>query len=443
MNMNSSYMSETSSSMRNVIEYLINKLDARAKYMQKVKTATNSVKSFEDFLDNRLHMLKTFTEIEDDLLQGSNALKVLNVQNKDYAEQIQQLNKQIHYVESKGSIETRLVKELSDKNSQLLQEIEDLKHILDEKDAVIAELNDGFIKLEEQMQSNNFYSKGAVNSNREMQERMSKVVEENALMKLQLDAVRKKGSLDIKVEESLKNLLEEKQSSKRKINEKIKEHLSRSNTEPSQRSLSPKFSDKRRTINLQENILQRISASDELLIFVTKAYGNDFMNKLVNGECEEQLLKLVEDSLNAVEKLEGEEHRDAAYPKKGRRLTQSDFISEENEEAEQSETGRQRDMKKSPMKSNTLRSKSSSKQNVLKRSNSTNVIVKVPAKPFENNLRNYKSNLAARKFNHFSTGTSNGYFDKGLATGGYSKLDYSDTIRKRNISRKLNKSCEK
>jgi hypothetical protein len=422
-------MSETSN-MRNVIEYLITKLESRSRYMQKVRLATMAIKGFDDFLENKTHMVKTFTEIEDDLNQGANALKVLNIQNRDFSEQIQQLNRQLTYKDSKESVEIRLVKDLSDKNSFLQQEIGELKHILDEKDSHIAELAESIGSLEAQLYSQNYY-----NSDRDMKENFTKVVEENALMKLQLDVSKKKGKSDTKADgDSLKNLMEEKQNSKRKINEKIKDHLSNMSRETGPSSHSPRFSSEKH--QMLENILEKVSTSDDKLLFVTKAYGNDFMNNLVNGIYDEQYLKIIDESLKEYEKLEKEIH---GKQKKGRQLTHNDLISERNEEEEQSETERKKEQRKG-----TNRSRSNSKTG-MKRSNSTSVIPpKGHNKPFEKNLRSYNTiEMGAKKFNNF-TNPSSGYFDKGAAAGGNTKVDYSEQIRKRNLNRNqsLNKSCE-
>jgi hypothetical protein len=397
-------------SKRNVIEYLINKLESRAKYMRKVRLATISLKSVNDFFENKKHMMKIFSEIEDDLNQGACALKVIHLQNKDLSEQIHTTSRQTRYEESKVPSEDIAVKELEDRNNNLRQEMDGLMSALEEKDGIINELSEAVSKLEgivEQQQGDD---------NRE--ELINRLLEENEFLKKQAVAVRKESN---KADGSLKNLLEAKESNKMLINEKIKNFFNK----PSQNSQVHVRSSQgaNKDFQLQDTVIDKISSSDDVLIHITKTFGQDFMNRLLNEQLEHQYLRLVDQTIINFEE-------DQPTTKTKHCKTEYHTIKEENEES--NSTGYMKESLRS------LKKNLSKTDVTFKRSNSTSQFQNkgTGIKPFEKLLRSYNKCLAGNRKNIFTT-TSSDYFDKGLATGGISKLDYSDTIRKRNIKKKL------
>jgi hypothetical protein len=410
-------------SFRNVIEYLINKLETRAKYMKKVKLATISVNSVKDFLENKKAMMKAFSEIEDDLNQGASALKVLNLQNKDLSEQIEQFNKQLNQVISENN-----AKEL---NENLIQENNELKRIVEEKDNLINELSEALNKFEDHIVNNennrqeefilkdkeqvenlhveyleqdsppeeNIYGNlQEVNFQEEniQSERINTIIEDNESKYI---------SSGKRSQESLKNLLEHKETNKFKINQKIKQFFNKNNP---QRRTSQDSSVKQEN-NIQDSIIEKISNSDDLLIHVTKTFGHDFMNKLLNKELGEDFLKAVEIAINNLTP----EYESETQVKKSK--YNYNTIQEE-EEIDSPEIQQKRDIL-NKLKRNLYETNNKSKTN----------------KSAERLLKTYNKTLGiGRKFMNYTTSSSD-YFDKGIATGGISKLDYSENIRKRNL----------
>ena len=72
-----------------VVDYLIQKLEDRTKLLPKSKIALSNIVTLNDLNDNKRDMLKFFTELEDDLTQGTQAIRTMFSQNKDLAEQIE------------------------------------------------------------------------------------------------------------------------------------------------------------------------------------------------------------------------------------------------------------------------------------------------------------------------------------------------------------------
>ena len=179
--MNLSAISE-SSNYRNVMEYLIKKLEVRSRYMQKVKSAMNSLVSFDEFRDNKKDMIKQFSEIEDDLNQGANAIRALILQNKDLTEQMQQNNQKMQINNSRLQAEMKMMQEINEKNNLIMQENDRLRKYLDDKMNYINELEGVVIKLEDQcsniLKENDYLLK----NNNEIKNDLEKIKEENTLL---------------------------------------------------------------------------------------------------------------------------------------------------------------------------------------------------------------------------------------------------------------------
>ena len=81
--MNSEISTETFwSSTPNIIDYLIQKLESRQKNIQKYKILLNTIDSFESFCIKKTEIFQLFNNLQEELLQGTYALKALATQNK-------------------------------------------------------------------------------------------------------------------------------------------------------------------------------------------------------------------------------------------------------------------------------------------------------------------------------------------------------------------------
>ena len=70
------------SSSPNIIDYLIQKLESRMKNIPKYKMLLNSIDSFESFCIKKNEIFQLFNNLQEELLQGTFALKALSTQNK-------------------------------------------------------------------------------------------------------------------------------------------------------------------------------------------------------------------------------------------------------------------------------------------------------------------------------------------------------------------------
>jgi hypothetical protein len=388
------------SSKHNVVEYLITKLESRAKYMRKVRRATISVKASHDFFENKQHMMKIFSEIEDDLTQGACALKVINLQNKGLTEQLQISSKQKHFKESKVVEET--IKELSARNENLINELNGLRLKLEEKDNIINELSEAVNKLEGQI-----INKFEIRS--EDSEIMERLIEENEFLKKEvLSVITNKKE---RANEGLKDILEFKENNKTLLNEKIKSFFKKTNDMP--------VKETNEGLHPADIVISKLSKSEDLLTHITKTFGEDFMNKLFNGQLDQDYLKAIEEVIHNFEAPEIDN-------KMRKSALTNNTIKEVNEESYSPEHKYRESL-------GSL-NKSLAKIDIpFKRSNSSCLFGATSAgvKPFEKLLRSYNKCLGlGRKF--IPTSIKSEYFDKGLATGGISKLEYSENIRKRN-----------
>ena len=185
------------------------------------------------------------------------------------------------------------------------------------------------------------------------------------------------------------------------INEKIKQFFGRSSNY--EKRVSRNINQEQLTIRNQ--IPDKISESDDLLIHVTKTFGQNFMDKLLNNELSEDYLKAVEVVLNNFEtQNEGNKY-------------DYNTIQEENEEID------------SPQ----LKQKKATVSNLKRNLSETKIKKFQTSKSAERLLKTYNKTLGiGRKFMNYTTSSSD-YFDKGIATGGISKLEYNENIRKRNL----------
>ena len=411
--MNISAISENTN-YKNVMEYLIKKLEARSRYMQKVKSATNSIGSFEDFKENKRDMIKQFSEIEDDLNQGANAIKALILQNKDLTEQMQQNNQKMKINDSRLLAEMKMMQEINDKNNLILQENEKLRKYLDDKINYINELEGVIMKLEDQcnniLKENDFLMK----NNNDIKIELEKIREENILLKMQVDYSKR----DEKI--SLKNIVDEREKNKKKISEKIKNHLKDKTTDKS-------------VIN-KADLIMRISNSVDSLNYLNNILGNNFMNSLLNDNVSEDFLKEVKNELENYE-LSKENYNfnelvnESNEIREKKNFLHHDLINEENEEDEVSERERYENLNLSKGKLNTK---------TLKKSKSASSINPKKSSNFQQSLRQYNNTGVKKVFkSKFAPGK---FFDEGISYGGVSKLDNLD----KNIKKaRINKSCEK
>jgi hypothetical protein len=225
------------------MEYLIQKLDNRMKNIQNTRLAINSIYDIRDLIENKKDMLKHFFDIEDDILQGTNALKALLAQNKDFGDRIIILQGRYNGLESKLVKDGKVIDELADRNSELINQIDEYKKIISELREQNAYLSERNYYLESELNNKekeiNFY----INNQNKSAEKIDKISEENSLLRMKLERLKEEGvyrtinqeqfdehnkfnkSNRSEEYEKLKNILNERENNRKIINEKIKFHL--------------------------------------------------------------------------------------------------------------------------------------------------------------------------------------------------------------------------
>jgi chromosome segregation ATPase len=390
---------------RNVMDYLIKKLEARSRYMTKIKAATNTIGGYEDFRNNKRDMIKQFTEIEDDLTQSANALRALILQNRDLCEQMQQNNMKMQLNESKIMAEMKMMNEISEKDKFLQQEITTLRRELSDRNAFIGELEETLFKLERHIEQTENERDCVVKSNMELKEEIQKLRDENTLLKMQVDFVKKEEDS----QHNLKNIIIERENNKKKISEKIKNHLREKTTE------------QKNTNKVQKtDLLLRISNSIDCLNHLNNLFGSDFMSKIIDDQVDDNYLINIEQELNNFERAKKYTFEENFTEKNND--VKFELINEENEEDEVS-----------PRIS--VPEKTEPKSPGLRKSKSTSALKCKPYVSFEKSLRDYSLPIRTKVFK--ATDPGGRYFDDSLIKGGPTQLDISDRNIKRN---KLNKS---
>ncbi len=117
------YFSENSG----VVDYLIQKLEEKIKILPKSKIALNNIISLSDLQNNKRDMMQFFSELEDDLTQGTQAIKTMYAQNKDLVEQVENADLRKNRLELKNSTTEKANSELNFKINDLLNENLELK----------------------------------------------------------------------------------------------------------------------------------------------------------------------------------------------------------------------------------------------------------------------------------------------------------------------------
>jgi len=110
-----------------VVDYLIQKLEERTKLLPKSKIALSNIITINDLNNNKRDMIKFFTELEDDLTQGTQAIKTMFALNKDLAEQIENSEIRKKRLELKTNVTEKANSELNYKINELLNENLNLK----------------------------------------------------------------------------------------------------------------------------------------------------------------------------------------------------------------------------------------------------------------------------------------------------------------------------
>lgn len=329
----------TSFSQQKVMDYLVKKLESRAISINKTRLAVNNIADMQDLVENKKEMVKHFYEIEDDFNQSAQAIKALLAQNRDYAEQIEAHHRKIINCESKSASDLRIMNEINQQNNDLLQEIDIFKQELAEVQNSNLYLCDKNAYLESELKVKEKELEQFVEINRDLEEKYKTVLEENNLLRMREgDNMREKGNYyndyndqpyytEEKEEETkrgnefennnnknttgdnIKSLISEREHTKKLINEKVKSHLSfteksvvitdsdeRINTDKNEAEKIIPNNKKSKADIISKLILKSVESTESINL-LNKRFGNNFMQKMLSDDVNEEFLEEVEEVL--------------------------------------------------------------------------------------------------------------------------------------------------
>jgi hypothetical protein len=508
------------SSKFNLIEYLLTKLEVRVKSFHRSRLAFNNIFDIQDLVENKQNLNKHFLEIQDDLSQAIGTIRALLTQNKDFHDHIIYLDNRVSNFENKTSNQSKTITELVEKNNSLLSNFDDLRNDLGklrQKNNFYNEKNN-FLQNELKMRENELEDYRITNLT--LKDRVKILLEENELLKLQFeknsfnqiekneicnqspDTFRTKDEKFQSEYDNIKSILEERENNKKLIGEKIKNFYERrkeniseditykitncdenKNFNPikpdnnlsnknnfqdtkSQHISYDKFNreDKENSVTAVKNrtdyiskLLLKAVESTENINFMNKKFGNDFMQKILNKDVDEEFLNEIEKTLHELGNSNNLNSNLPVYSKpnaysnstpvsykfddnfSNRNLdeNQNILIVEENQENQNpTDTARtyisnnNEENTSSSYKKNLKKKKMNSGNSLLSKSFSfsSKVIDDSQYQNFESNLRKYKptSPQYKKNFNNF-TNPYGKYFDKKIqSSGSLSQLSFGN-----------------
>lgn len=229
-----------------VFDYLIKKLDSRIKSLHKTRIAINNIVDMNELRENKVYMSHHFQDIEDEINQAIHSLKALLTQNVDVSEHSEICLKKARGFELKLISEAKANIELKHVNENLSKEIFELKSTLEEKNSLIAFLNEKIAFYENKLQLKDKEILDIKGENEHRDEQIKRLFKEIEILNVELDAKNfnaaegfgsdraQEKELDI---DNLKGILSERENKKKLINEKIKEHIN-NNSKSSKRTKS-------------------------------------------------------------------------------------------------------------------------------------------------------------------------------------------------------------
>lgn len=301
----------------NVINYLIKKLEARSRNMQKSRNALNNIFNMQDLIENKKEMIRHFYEIEDDITQGSMGLKAVISQNGDLQEQLDIANKNYKSIEQKYFSHQKIMDQLTHKSNEIFQENIYLKENLVELDSNNTFFKDriSFLENSLKIKSNEIEEMNLINKHN--LEKIENLNEENTLLKLQIENLKKmkvesRPAIENKDLEyhNIKNIINEREQSKKFINEKIKDfdinpdsdvNEYKNLNEKKKENYTAETQKSRNRADQLSNLVVRVLASPENINIFNKRLGSDFMKKMVSQNINESFITKVEDILEELE----------------------------------------------------------------------------------------------------------------------------------------------
>jgi hypothetical protein len=439
------------SKFSNLMDYLVKKLEIRAKSLPRTRQIINNIFSIQDLVESKKELNKHFSEIEEDFKQGVEALRALVAQNKDLTEQLEISVSKSSQFESKSQCDLNIMNDLNDKNNILIQENDSLKYAFKSYENNNAELANKISILETQLSSREKQIDEFVSSNSELNAKLEVVKEENVLLRMQLENEKslegEKKSFEATIcnnDIAINSILSERERNKKIINEKIKHHYSGGIVEKdeevpieieqeeehtpffgkeTQGSVKIKAEKLKNKSDLVSNIMLKSLESPENLNILNKEFGNNFMDKLLSKDVTEEYLLKIDNFL----KTKKGEYQFEATPRETEELIknyETKIIREETEEKE-SDPVIIKKYKYNKLDRSFNSTKSLSKSKKKARSSSTGFLTKLePGKSFESSLRSYRHDLASPTGKNYINFTNpyGKFFDKGIQSGGKSHI---------------------
>lgn len=293
-----------------IFEYLIKKLEYRKLSMNKTRAAVNNIANIQDLNENKRYMNIHFSEIEDDVKQATEALKILLSKNKDFAEQVFIMSKRYEQGEVVLQVEKREKAGISLQVEALYRELDDYKQLVANKDSIVTYSNEKILLLDRELKERADKVEELTILGDEQKQKIEILSEEIRILKLENQRLKEEHSKQSERtfensgnnKNSIQNILYEREQAKKMINEKIKHHLFENIHEPNKsphstasNKFSPNHSDR------LPNLIARITESSDNINYLNSKLGKDFMTKLLSDNVDEIFLKNISDVLDKKE----------------------------------------------------------------------------------------------------------------------------------------------
>jgi len=320
-----------------LMEYLVNKLEARIKSLPKARSAIANISNIQELVENKKDIIRDFFDIEDDFKQGINAIKALIVQNRDLTEQIESTTERVNSQEMKSSNDLNIINELNERNNDLIEECNSMRMKFGEIETKSSYLREKILEFEKEFNVKERLIEELKSENNSYLKEIERLSDENALFKIKIEGFEKNFNdrefdCDEKSKNNIENisiLIAEKEFNKKLIEDKVKSHFQNKsinikenifpdklNQELKQNISNsfPVFSkssckdvetvvkhEESKVKQINQNILSEIIMSalesEETITLLNKRFGKDFMEKLLSKDVSNKFLKDIDDVL--------------------------------------------------------------------------------------------------------------------------------------------------
>jgi len=439
----------------------------------------SDLKTFEDFKISKNSIIQNLFDIEDDMKQSAQALRLQYKQNQDLIDQIKNMELELTRNNTKFISAEKyhgdLIKKIQDltqekllmkeKEYSLKNEIARLQTIIKEERTVFNNISLQHEKEKEFLQKVNSTNISLNNSTINKRELGPIISAQNPQYAENKIVTQNNRNTNIESNEvkDLKNIIDSRQKSKQLLNDVLKDHLGRRNEKEGYLGNKGYLEDEReqqqgmnnRYSNMEveeggnlnnnnenkpekiSNIILKLNSNKQILTGIINKFGGDIFQKLFSGNADSDFLQDVEYEIRLIETSLGinQPQKSKFYPsdkednyKKIKAIIENEIVEEKEENEEEiSKASKNKQQQKNKNERGRDFSPSDMNKSVnLKKANISTL--ERSQHPFEKSLRKntdpHLSRQDEKKFVNY-TKTYGSFFDKNLQMGGGIGVDSS------------------